>query len=826
MSARVGHRARVRDAVRSRRSRSRGRGLPRRARAHRGARAAAARLQHRDRRTRARARRRASIASRARWRDAPLAGVPVALKDNLCTRGVRTTASSRILETFVPPYDATVGRRGSKRPARSSSARPTATSSRWARRPRTRRSARRAIRGRSIGSRADRAADRPSPSRPAWRRSRSAPTPADRSASRRRSAASSASSRPTAASRATACSRSARRSIRSGRSPRTVARRRARAVGASPAPIPRDATSARRAGARLRGGARRRRPRRCASACPARCSTTASTPKCRAAFETALERCARAARRWSTSSCRTPAHAIPVYYLVATAEASSNLARYDGVRYGFRAAGDRARARRPADDVRADAGAGLRRRGQAPHHARHLRAERRLLRRVLPEGAAGAHADPPRLRAARSSSVDVVAMPTSPTPAFRLGERVDDPLQMYLADVFTVSANLAGLPAISVPCGFTADGLPIGLQLTGRPFDEATLLRIADAYERETDMVDSRRRRSEPLVRVLTGPSLARREAARGPACAISGCRSTAPSSSSGSRRSTPSSTRAAWSRPHYWLSDEWFTPDGVPGVAVPFYLAHPRLAKLELAQMLEVEGGDPEIVPEDPAPRGRPRDRQRVSAAPPADAAPALRPPDDAVPRVLHAEAVQQELRPAPRSLVRAEPSRRGLRRDVRGLARSAVDVGDAVRRLAGAAQARIHGSADARARAHERRRVTSKREVDPLPRLRKTLARALPQEARALRARPSRLLRERPAEPVLRRAGVREEPVGGPLRAAHPQGGPQHRGQLHRQLPVHDRSAAREDHRALPRAEPAAHRHPRRPPRSTSWSSSRSRR
>ena len=77
-------------------------------------------------------------------------------------------------------------------------------------------------------------------------------------------------------------------------------------------------------------------------------------------------------------------------------------------------------------------------------------------------------------------------MPTSPTAAFRLGERASDPLQMYLADVFTVSANLAGLPAISVPCGFTGSGLPIGLQLTGRRFDEATILRIADAYERDT----------------------------------------------------------------------------------------------------------------------------------------------------------------------------------------------------------------------------------------------------------------------------------------------------------------------------------------------------
>jgi aspartyl-tRNA(Asn)/glutamyl-tRNA(Gln) amidotransferase subunit A len=82
--------------------------------------------------------------------------------------------------------------------------------------------------------------------------------------------------------------------------------------------------------------------------------------------------------------------------------------------------------------------------------------------------------------------VDTVAMPTSPVPPFRLGEKTDDPLQMYLADVFTVSANLAGLPAISIPCGF-AGKLPIGFQLIGRAFDEATLLRAADAFERATE---------------------------------------------------------------------------------------------------------------------------------------------------------------------------------------------------------------------------------------------------------------------------------------------------------------------------------------------------
>jgi len=82
--------------------------------------------------------------------------------------------------------------------------------------------------------------------------------------------------------------------------------------------------------------------------------------------------------------------------------------------------------------------------------------------------------------------VDLIATPTVPTPAFRLGERIDDPLQMYLADVFTVAANLTGLPAISVPCGFTTDRLPLGFQLTGRAMDEPTLLRVADAYEQAT----------------------------------------------------------------------------------------------------------------------------------------------------------------------------------------------------------------------------------------------------------------------------------------------------------------------------------------------------
>ena len=177
--------------------------------------------------------------------------------------------------------------------------------------------------------------------------------------------------------------------------------------------------------------------------------------------------------------------AIPAYYLVATAEASSNLARYDGVRYGFRAPAEGAR-----EDLRSmyartrgrGFGAEVKRRimlgtyvlSAGYYDAYYLKAQqvRTLIRRDYEEA---------------FTRVDVMAVPTSPTPAFRIGERVSDPLQMYLADVFTVSANLTGLPAISVPCGFTSDGLPVGMQLTGRLFDEATLLRVADAYERDTE---------------------------------------------------------------------------------------------------------------------------------------------------------------------------------------------------------------------------------------------------------------------------------------------------------------------------------------------------
>ena len=183
-------------------------------------------------------------------------------------------------------------------------------------------------------------------------------------------------------------------------------------------------------------------------------------------------------------------YGIPIYYLIATAEASSNLARYDGVRYGYRAkvAAERGRAGHPPlqemyERTRDEGfGAEVKRRimlgtyvlSHGYYDAYYLKAQqvRTLVRQDYEKA---------------FQVVDVIAMPTTPTPAFRLGEKTSDPLQMYLADIFTVSANLAGVPAVSVPCGFSPSRLPIGLQLTGRMFDEATVLRAADAYQRDTD---------------------------------------------------------------------------------------------------------------------------------------------------------------------------------------------------------------------------------------------------------------------------------------------------------------------------------------------------
>ncbi len=181
-------------------------------------------------------------------------------------------------------------------------------------------------------------------------------------------------------------------------------------------------------------------------------------------------------------SLPTSPYAIAVYYLVATAEASSNLARYDGVHYGYRAPAYenlidmycRSRGRGFGKEVQRRIMLGTYALSSGYKDAYYLKALK--VRRLIKEDFDKAFAE-----------CDVVAGPTSPTAAFKVGERSADPLAMYLSDIYTISCNLAGIAGISIPCGFTRTGLPIGLQILAATFEEEKLLRIARMYERATD---------------------------------------------------------------------------------------------------------------------------------------------------------------------------------------------------------------------------------------------------------------------------------------------------------------------------------------------------
>jgi aspartyl-tRNA(Asn)/glutamyl-tRNA(Gln) amidotransferase subunit A len=183
-------------------------------------------------------------------------------------------------------------------------------------------------------------------------------------------------------------------------------------------------------------------------------------------------------------------YGVAAYYILAPSEASSNLARYDGIKYGYRTP-QWSNLRDMYMHTRDEGfGAEVKRRimlgtyalSAGYYEAYYQKAQqvRTLILRDFEEA---------------FRHVDVIVAPTAPTPAFKIGEKTDDPLQMYLSDVFTVPVNLAGLPGISVPCGFNSAGLPIGLQIIGKPFDEETILRVAHAFEQHTDY----HRRKPPL---------------------------------------------------------------------------------------------------------------------------------------------------------------------------------------------------------------------------------------------------------------------------------------------------------------------------------------
>jgi aspartyl-tRNA(Asn)/glutamyl-tRNA(Gln) amidotransferase subunit A len=205
-------------------------------------------------------------------------------------------------------------------------------------------------------------------------------------------------------------------------------------------------------------------------------------PQVAAAVQTAIEALQRLGAEVVQVSLPHTDYGIGTYYVLAPAEASSNLARYDGVRFGMRRGGDDGLSAMYTQSRTAGFGKEVVRRimlgtwllSSGHYEAYYAKAQRvrTLVRRDFE---------------AVFQSVDVLVTPTAPTAAFKLGENEADPVKMYLADIFTVTTNLAGLPGISVPCGFTQAGLPIGLQFLAAPFCEATLLRAAHAYEQAHD---------------------------------------------------------------------------------------------------------------------------------------------------------------------------------------------------------------------------------------------------------------------------------------------------------------------------------------------------
>jgi aspartyl-tRNA(Asn)/glutamyl-tRNA(Gln) amidotransferase subunit A len=412
-------------------------------------------------------------------RSTPLAGVPLAVKDNICTRGIPTTAASRILERFVPPYDATVvknleaagavliGKTNCDEFAMGSSTENSAfgpSRNPWA--PDY-------IAGGSSGGSAVAVAAGMAPIALGSDTGGSIRQPA--------SLCGIAGLKPTYG-RVSRYGLIAFASSLDQIGPLTrTAYDAALVLSVLAGSDPHDSTASPEAVAdyvgALTGNVRGLR-----LGVPRRMLEQGVDEAVRGCFFGALELFRGRGAELVDIELPHAKFAISTYYVVATAEASSNLARYDGVRYGFRAEGARdlremygkTRSRGFGPEVKRRIMLGTYVLSAGYYDAYYLKAQqvRTLIRQDYDEA---------------FRKVDAVVMPTSPTPAFKIGERVEDPLALYLVDIFTVSANLAGLPALSVPCGLTPTRLPIGLQLTGRPFDEATLLRMGDSYERDTN---------------------------------------------------------------------------------------------------------------------------------------------------------------------------------------------------------------------------------------------------------------------------------------------------------------------------------------------------
>lgn len=406
----------------------------------------------------------------------PLAGVPLAVKDNICTREVRTTAASRVLERYVPPYDAAVVERLE---AAGAVVLAKTNCDEFAMGSSTEHSAFGAARnpwdaeripGGSSGGSAIVVATGAVPLALGSETGGSVRQPA--------ALCGIVGIKPTYGR----ISRYGLLAFASSLDQVGVFGRRtadaAACFGVLAGPDARDATAAtvpvddylRACAGRLDG---------LRVGVPVTLLADGLEPGVRAAFDTAVETVRAAGATLVDVELPHSRYATATYAILVMAEASSNLSRYDGVRYGSRVGGDT--LEHLYAQTRALFGSEVKRRimlgtyvlraGYYEAYYGKAQQVRALIRQDFDRAFA---------------SVDVIATPTSPTTAFRLGERTEDPVQMYLADVFTAGANLAGLPAISVPCGFSS-GLPVGLQLTGRAWEEATLFRAAAAYERLTD---------------------------------------------------------------------------------------------------------------------------------------------------------------------------------------------------------------------------------------------------------------------------------------------------------------------------------------------------
>jgi aspartyl-tRNA(Asn)/glutamyl-tRNA(Gln) amidotransferase subunit A len=215
---------------------------------------------------------------------------------------------------------------------------------------------------------------------------------------------------------------------------------------------------------------------------PKECFAEGLDPDVASAVRQAIETCQNLNARIEEVSLPHSEYAVAVYYIIAPAEASSNLARYDGVKYGFRAKGSHDLLEMYKETRLQGFGAEVKRRimlgtyalsaGYYDAYYRKASQVRTLIGQDFKKAFA---------------RCDALIMPTAPTPAFKLGEKVDDPLQMYLSDIFTIPCNLAGLPGLSLPCGIGRNGLPIGLQILADHFQEEKILRVAYAFEQNTD---------------------------------------------------------------------------------------------------------------------------------------------------------------------------------------------------------------------------------------------------------------------------------------------------------------------------------------------------